>query len=337
MGNPFNIGPFNCCSCPEPPDFDAETDTAMAKYINMCGCPTVAIVCVSENKTATLIGFSEYTASEITASTPPLKYRKKTKNYSQALRNYSCLCSTKTLVFRSVYTWEATSIYDAVTGVVVDSLPSFPGSESWVYSTSGSGEDCEITLESSSVGSGGFGNVSDFGTVTSTTERSGSTTNNGDFFGPSDCANPQNNFTSETSLVLSTLDTDGDALTRATETTGSLCSSINQLRTTSFSWTERTVTYTATAENLVIGVAYEGCVRIQRREAYSGTEPDDADTAWEDVEPDTIASFTPTETSEVVATDEALPFVKGWEYEVVSAHVWPVSAGCDCPTSYVAP
>ena len=59
--------------------------------------------------------------------------------------------------------------------------------------------------------------------------------------------------------------------------------------------------------------------------------------AWEDVEPDTIASFTPTETSEEVATDEALPFVKGWEYEVVSAHVWPVSAGCDCPTSYVAP
>jgi len=137
--------------------------------------------------------------------------------------------------------------------------------------------------------------------------------------------------------TLSIPDTEEDALARANPTDGSSCSSINQLRTTSFSWTERTVTYTATAENLVIGVAYEGCVRIQRREAYRGTEPDDADTAWEDVEPDTIASFTPTETIEVVATNEALPFAKGYEYEVVGAYVWPVSAGCDCPTSYVAP
>ena len=69
MGNPFNIGPFNCCSCPEPPGFDAETDDPMAKYINMCGCPSVAIVCVSEQKTATLCGFPEFTNAN---ATPPI-------------------------------------------------------------------------------------------------------------------------------------------------------------------------------------------------------------------------------------------------------------------------
>jgi len=101
--------------------------------------------------------------------------------------------------------------------------------------------------------------------------------------------------------------------------------------------------YTATASNLVIGVLYEGCVRIRRRKAYSGDTPIDPDTgvteviAWEDVAPDTIAPFTPTATSEIVADDEALPLAIGYEYQVVSAHVWPVSAGCDCPTSYVEP
>jgi len=307
MGNPFNIGPFNCCSCPEPPDFDAETDTAMAKYINMCGCPSVAIVCESESKTATLIGFPARQEGSygIPESIPAILYRVRERQNPRSDSDPS---------FNSTYTnpTSTTATYDILTGVLSRTPPILLkkyGDDS-LQSTRPDGLDP-------------LGNIGATYTETSieyiATFPEGST-----------LSESRNEY-------LSAPDTEIDALARETATDGSSCSSINQLRTTSFSWTERTVTYTATAENLVIGVAYEGCVRLRRREAYSGTLPADADTAWEDVEPDTIAPFTPTETSEEVATDEALPFVKGWEYEVVSAHVWPVSAGCDCPTSYVAP
>jgi hypothetical protein len=84
----------------------------------------------------------------------------------------------------------------------------------------------------------------------------------------------------------------------------------------------------------VVGIAYEGCVRIRKRESYSGTPPAGADTEWEDVAPDTISSFTATATEEEIAADVVVPNVQGYEYQVVSAHVWPVSVGCDCPTSY---
>ena len=76
---------------------------------------------------------------------------------------------------------------------------------------------------------------------------------------------------------------------------------------------------------------------MRKREAYSGTVPSGADTEWHDVEPDTIATFTATATEEEVATDVDLPNEQGYEYEVLEAYVWPTSAGCDCPTSYVAP
>lgn len=143
------------------------------------------------------------------------------------------------------------------------------------------------------------------------------------------------------SRSLSEPDTEADALARATASAGTACSSIYELRTDSFSFTVRTATYSVTANNLCKGRAYEGCVRLQRREAYSGTEPEGADTEWEDIEPDTIASFTATAKEMEIETDVALPGgtveAIGYEYRAVSAHVWPVSAGCDCPTDYVAP
>ena len=64
--------------------------------------------------------------------------------------------------------------------------------------------------------------------------------------------------------------------------------------------------------------------------------PDGADLEWEDVEPDDIAAFEATSEEEEVATDVEVPNARGYEYEVVSAHVWIESAECDCPTSYTA-
>lgn len=154
-------------------------------------------------------------------------------------------------------------------------------------------------------------------------------------------------------MTLSAPDTEDDALARASETEGSSCSSIYQRRTNSFSFTVRTVKYTIKAQNLQPGVTYEGCVRIQRRKAYSGTIPDDPDTGeeevieWEDVEPDTFSDITRTEANTdengitTVEADIDLPGGAedsiGWEYEAVSAHIWPSYADCECPTDYEEP
>lgn len=143
--------------------------------------------------------------------------------------------------------------------------------------------------------------------------------------------------TSETRSEYSNPTDDAGALSLARTVSGSDCSSIYEARTDKSFFRHQTVKYTATAQNLVIGVEYEGCVRIKRREAYSTTVPSGGNTDWEDIEPDTIVSFIATNTEEEVATDEALPFAKGYEYLVVEAYLWPVSAGCDCPTSYVSP
>ena len=128
-------------------------------------------------------------------------------------------------------------------------------------------------------------------------------------------------------------DTETNALAAATATSGTHSSSLYQLRTDTRNFTHRTATYTVTASNLVVGVEYEGCVRIRRREAYSGTEPADANTDWSYVASDTIAAFTATSTQEEIATNVALPIARGYEYEVVSVHVWAVSSGNSCPTS----
>lgn len=135
-------------------------------------------------------------------------------------------------------------------------------------------------------------------------------------------------------------DTEEDALEAATAVAGSSCSSVYNLRTRwgqysgATGFTKRTVTYTATARNLVIGAKYEGCVRIRKRQSYSGVPPAGADLDWEDVAPDDIALFTATSGEEEVATDIEVPNARGYEYEVVGAHVWIESANCDCPTSY---
>jgi hypothetical protein len=417
MGNPFNIGPFNCCSCPEPPDFDAEVDDPMAKYINMCGCPTVAIFCVSEEKIATLCGkmeFQDLTADPpVLRSSPPAVYKSKevetvtvtpsvttsfpqrcwqtgitgdsdvtTIDYTATAVTTSRHFTEKTVTSLSTEVWDTETCSSSTSNDPVSIVGGVGSTSGELDCSSYNGNnppgcgpiDPPLTTRgavipavvpddpSDLVGNALKINVSHTfvnsgraaGTYEYTSSRQDTETFDGLELVDSDCGIDSRSTldipgyaarysTTTTTTTLSLPDSEEEALARATAKAGSDCSSIDELRTDSYDITQRTATYTATASNLVIGVPYKGCVRLRRRKAYSGTTPLDPETevteviAWEDVEPDTIAPFTPTETSEEVATDEALPTAKGYEYQAVSAHVWPVSAGCDCPTSYVTP
>lgn len=335
MANPFTTGPFNCCTCPEPPDYDPDVDDPLATYINLCDCPIVSIECVSESKTATLCGYNEFVASS-----PPSRYLKETVNGSGSytFTGVSCEAATGSKSSSGNASQSGTREYDLSGGICTP-----PATNSFSYS--GTYSSCGVSCSYNGIATGWpvavyYGLLSNCTSVRSSNSYSDVDTatvrtrsidpgwqpNIGDW-----------SVSGTLTFTLSIPDTEVNALARETATAGTSCSSIYQLRTTSFSFTQRTATYTATASNLVIGVQYEGCVRIRRREAYSGTEPVDADMAWYDVEPDTIATFTAIDTEEEIATDVALPNVQGYEYEVVGAYVWPASAGCDCPTSYVAP
>lgn len=327
MGNPFTTGGFNCCTCPEPPDYDPSVDPPLATYINRCGCPSVAVVCTSENKTATLCGYNEFN----TASVPPKKYRKKVDITHYSSANYSC-CSGGVI-----------KVNDQAVEVTARNYTYEYNANDCSFTTIGENGQLDYTtfiVCTNTVSSTSTGPISTIGaseyTVNSTTNKTAdSSTRTFQTTGPCPTLpylRSEVNHTGEINLSIE--DTEADALARETATTGTSCSSIYQLRTTLFNFTKRTATYSATVTNLVVGVEYEGCVRIRKRESYSGTPPAGADTEWEDVEPDTISSFTATDTEEEVATDVDVPNAQGYEYEVVSAHVWASSAGCDCPTSY---
>tara|TARA_R110000772_G_scaffold157878_1_gene269127 strand:+ start:105 stop:356 length:252 start_codon:yes stop_codon:yes gene_type:complete len=83
----------------------------------------------------------------------------------------------------------------------------------------------------------------------------------------------------------------------------------------------------------MVGTKYDGCVKIRKRESYAGTPPSGANTDWQDVEPDTINTFTAINREKEVADEVDIPHVQGYEYEVVSAHVWPTYSDCNCLSS----
>lgn len=344
MANPFTTGPFNCCTCPEPPDYDAEIDDPLPKYINKCGCPTATLECVSESKTATLCGFDDFnTVGDF--DYPRNRYLKATGSGTASWPASSVPFDCDRTRTRRLF---GTVVYDGC---------SSPAAESFGY------ELCMIyegDYTNGSLTCGDLNYCNDTDWTEKRTALPSVWTTQESLCGASavttvdaltrrylpNADNTQPNFvcgdiSGYLQIQFSEADTEADALARATATDGTVCTSIYELRTTSFSFTVRTASYSVTANNLCKGRAYEGCVRLQRREAYSGTEPEGADTEWEDIEPDTIASFVATAKEMVIKTDVALPGgtvdAIGYEYHAVSAHVWPVSAGCDCPTDYVAP
>jgi hypothetical protein len=408
MGNPFTTGGFNCCTCPEPPDYDPSVDPPLATYINRCGCPSVAVVCTSEEKNAVMCGQFDpddfgtedgtnvYTNREITGEVN--RYvdgpRVATTVFS---RDEDGECTSETTTEGSEncegFT-DGSSFYkkrlntftpDSVGGnscggsvsggsAVFTSEKSFSesGGCETNYTDTGSdatvtiGSTCNFPCEPSSSGGLGYGqsysgsgtipyDSNGFwqGTVTGTitidescddgpitTESYGFLVSAGSSSVTSYAEPLDQEGTEGTAFTVE--DTETAALEAATAVADNSCSSEYQLRTRwgqyngATGFTKRTVTYTATAKNLVIGARYEGCVRIRKRESYSGIPPAGADLDWEDVEPDNIAAFEATSDEEEVATDVEVPNARGYEYEIVGAHVWIESANCDCPTSYTA-
>ena len=398
---------FNCCTCPEPPDYDPEVDDPLDKYINTCGCPSVSVVCESSEKNATMCGVVDpdeetspatfYTNKQtvgeldryvdgprITTTTYSRDDDGVCTNDSETSGSENCegYVSGSSYYEKRIVTF--TPDQSGLTGACDGTASAQPATLT-ATKTYSEEDGCDVSLETVAAdanitigtgcdtpcssfegdefagmtftGSGsipfsnrtgaGFwsGNIN--GSLTldySCFDPPGGTETLPNTFSVSLNSTPSVSFDDELdqsqggTISEGTLydepDSEEAALDVATEVDGTSCSSLYQLRTTSSSFTKRTATYTATASNLAIGKAYEGCVRIRKREAYAGTPPAGADTEWEDVEPDTISSFTATDTEEEIAADVVVPNVQGYEYQVVSAHVWPVSVGCDCPTSY---
>ena len=50
---------FTCCTCPEPPDYDSSTDDPLEKYLGICGCPAVSVICESSEKNASMCGVED--------------------------------------------------------------------------------------------------------------------------------------------------------------------------------------------------------------------------------------------------------------------------------------
>lgn len=337
---------FNCCTCPEPPNYEEGVDDPLPKYTNKCGCPTATLECVSEQKVATLCGFSEFTGDGVESSVPPNKYLKAsgsgTASWPSSRPAVDCDATRSRRIFGTVV-YDGCNEFSAET-FGYENCNTYTGS--WVSSGGATCSDLNYcgdtdwTEKRTSIPSNWTSVEFDCGAAATTTISN--TVRN--YLPNAVDAKPDfvcSDILGFNQIVLSEPDTEAASLARATATDGTACSSIYELRTTSLSFTVRTATYSVIANNLCKGRAYEGCVRLQRREAYSGTEPEGADTEWEDIEPDTIASFTATAKEMEIETDVALPGgtvdAIGYEYRAVSAHVWPVSAGCDCPTDYVAP
>lgn len=315
-------GPFTCCDCP-----DGESS-----YVNLCGCPTVEIECVSSEKDATLCGFSEYSGFE---STPPKKYKRSYREATRAKTEYSCVlsCSPNQTISEVQTTITPYIVqYDYDLSDCTVSLTTETDAYRKIDDYSTSFPDCGTLDTTTFFYSDSFPAE---GVPISSTEKEFDYELYEYFASAFSCGDEVKTHTTEYSLIeLQEEDTEEDALDRAAAVAGTDCTSIYELRTTSFSVIHRTVEYTATASNLAIGQQYHGCIRLQRRESYSGTAPDGADTNWYDVEPDEIESFTATNTEEVIAEDVELPIEQGYEYRIEGAYIYPTDSDCECPSTY---
>lgn len=338
---------FTCCTCPEPPGYDAEVDDPLPKYRNRCDCPHATFTCKSVEKMGRLCGFSEYTAS-----VPPKKYKKKTFSGSATYDDSST--ATWDGVWSGSREWDmsgnAQTKYgecsggDIIGNMIIDisgyspsagTLPSGQRvtEENTIATSPYSVYECPTTEEPERVCFTSTLDYFDPYVVISSVKRQRSF--------PEDAPEPDTGTVSE---ELSLPDSEADALARVSGTESTTyCSSVYELRTDLFTFTVRTVKFSLELTNLCYGRAYEGCVRIRKRKAFSGTAPPGEVIEWEDVEHFTFGPITPTSantedgvTTTAEITDQDLvggtEDAKGWEYEIVSAHVWPVSAGCDCPT-----
>ena len=113
-------------------------------------------------------------------------------------------------------------------------------------------------------------------------------------------------------------DSEEDALARTTPTTGFICSSLWQTRSTGRGFIKRTSGYKIECSDLVVGLEYEVTPSIRKRTAVIGSYG-----AWEDV---TVSStsFTATATTKTIDSSGspiALGHIQGYEYEITGANI----------------
>jgi hypothetical protein len=95
--------------------------------------------------------------------------------------------------------------------------------------------------------------------------------------------------------TLSLEDTEADAIDRETPTEGTSTSSLWSVRDTGFSFTKRTVKFSALLTGLIVDLEYSGGIPLQSREAVEGT----VDT-FEDEDDIPIAKFTATKSFQII-------------------------------------
>lgn len=315
-----------CCSCPEPDDFDPLVDDLLPKFTHKCACPSVFLDYVSAEKNAALCGFREFAdPPDLVRSIPEKRYKTLTTTITKEGTNYvNCSDGRQPL-----NVWTTNVPYQSVSAFNDDCQFETTIQEPDHTRTrtpclgDPEGPD-QVALERCGFSPYPLNEVTE--TITLTEKIFRDVIDSPDF----ECEYLKTE-------TLSDEDTEAEALERATVDAGTAETSRYELRTTGAQFLHRTVAYTATAQNLIGGARYKGCIRIQRREAYSGTVPEDADLTWQDVEPDQIAEFIATATEEIVAEDVDLPIAQGWEYRIHSAHLWLAGTGCECPTGYAAP
>lgn len=318
MANPFTDGPFNCCICPPPIDYNSATDGPLERFVYCCGCPDVEIRCTSKLKQVSLCGNREFKGF---TSTPPLTYYTETVTQSGNWNFYaggSGPCKGK-LKTEFLYSGSCSSTIDGSVFPCDSDITSNAETTTNIYNLSVDGNNCDSSLARTSTN---YSCPSLSGTAISATQSQRIQEN--------PVKPPRGDGRRTYTYTLSGLETEEEALNRTPAVDRLSCSSLYEMRTDRYDFKYETSSYSLTGENLKVGTEYKGCARIRRRESYSGTVPSGADTNWYDVETDLIEPFTATETEQEIVSDVQLPNEKGYEYKIYKAYLWPTYVNCEC-------
>lgn len=266
-----------------------------SKYWHKCACPSATVTCESEEKNADLCGRAEYEGNGVVKSVPPKKYRVESWSgvYKYAL--------TSTAYRRD---WTGTWIFDVnnCSNQYNLSYASFSGTSGGtnpctpsVWFAGGPTKSCDVTLSTTrkrlrAVASGASCQLPPTATLCTNTGLS----------------------------QLSSEDTETDALARETPILGTSCSSLWESRTTSYSFTVRTVTYIIECVDLVIGIEYEVTPAIRRRTATA----EQLFGPWEDVVV-TPYTFIATATTETIDNGDSIELdnIQGYQYEITGVNI----------------
>jgi hypothetical protein len=270
-----------------------------SSYRHLCNCPTAVVECESEKINATLCGFYEFTSQSIPASTPPERYLVLTNVYND---DVNCPdCSPTSQLSQSI-TANAARTY------------TFDGNGNCIepaWSTFSRTETDSFCASTSTTTTGTIDEIS--GTVQSNTLKSQSYSQ-GAFCGGGTEGTQTRNYSS----TLSNKDTEQNAIDRETPTSGTLCYSVWETRSTGFSFEKTTCNYTIECDNLVVGFEYKVTPLIRKRTAVIGSYG-----TWEDV---TVTPVIFTATADTETIDDAgdpieLDHIQGYEYQITGATI----------------